>query len=230
MSKFELSALKLICATFSLLATTQSMAQPDISGTWILFGGEDFTQAAHTPLGLTLKDTYDFAHDDPSLMCIPASWTRVYSNPNTPLEIIQHDDSVEIRYELFDIRRTIPLVDPTNLTEHQWADPQYPTLGKNIGWYEGDELVVHSVDYGSENRVLTTIRGWAGLHQSPLMITEERYSRTDPENLRLRIEHFDPLMYREPLPVTYNLDAEHEWQVADYGCVPEDASVNTLSP
>lgn len=215
-------------AIFIALLPLGVMAQPDLSGTWLLVGGEGFTQPEQTPLGRSLQENYDFAHDDPSLQCIPASWTRVYSNPNTPVEITQHPDRVAIRYELFDIERSIPLIEPGAAADHVPADPDYPTLGANIGWYDGDELVVHSNGYGDAIRVLTTIRGWAGLHQSPLMVTEERYSRPDAEILHIRITHFDPLLYREPLVVTYDLDAEYEWRVEPYGCVPEEASVNTL--
>lgn len=219
-------------ALISLVLSVASMpaaAQPDLNGTWILFGGEGFAAPDRTPLNTELQANYDFAHDDPSLHCIPASWTRVYSNPNTPLEIIQHADQVEIRFELFDIRRTIPLIEPGEAPVFQPADPANPTLGENVGWYEGDELVVMSRGYGDEYRVLTTIRGWAGLHQSPLMVTEERYRRGDDE-LLLDITHFDPLMYRTPLTVNYGLDAEYEWTVAPYNCEPEDAAVNSLLP
>jgi hypothetical protein len=183
----------------------------------------------HTDYGKALQENYDFAHDDPSLQCIPASWTRVFSNPNTPIEIVQEDDAVLINFELFDIRRRIPIIEIGDSPVHEPADPDYSTLGENVGWYEGDELVVHSLNYGDQIRVLTTIRGWAGLHQSPLMVTEERFSRPDQETLHIKITHFDPLLYKEPLVVTYNLDAEYEWKVAEYGCLPEEAAVNTLS-
>lgn len=218
-----------IFASLLFVANT-ALAVPDLEGTWILFGGEDFSPPARTALNSQLQSGYDFAHDDPSLLCIPASWTRVYSNPNTPLEIIQEEDQVVIRYELFDIRRTIPLIAPGEDADPQPADAHFPTLGDNLGWYEGDTLVVYSNNYGDQYRVLTTIRSAAGLHQSPLMVTEERYRLLENGELELVITHFDPLMYSKPFLVTYELDPEYEWQVAPYNCEPEDAAVNTLAP
>ena len=227
MHKSHLPTATLLLAAIYSAGTS---AAPDLEGTWILFGGEDFSAPARTPLNTRLQESYDFAHDDPSLDCIPASWTRVYSNPNTPLEIIQQDDQVVINFELFDIRRTIPLIEPGEAANHRPADPNNPTLGDNLGWYEGDKLVGHGVNYGDQYRVLTTIRGWAGLQQSPLLVTEERYRRSSEDELELTITHYDPLMYTRPLGVVYELDAEYEWQVAPYNCEPEEASVNTLAP
>ena len=225
MSKF-CKALVILAFAFGALSAT---TKPNIEGTWIMESVEGFARPLATPLNETLRDAYNFAKDDPSLLCIPASWTRVYSNPNTPIEIRFTDHQVEIDYELFDIRRTIPLYDPAKVGEVDWSDPKFPTLGKNVGWVEGDELVVVTGNYGDENRILSTIRGWAGLYQSPLMVTEERYRRLSDRQLGLTITHFDPLMYREPLKVDYQLNFETEWSVEHYGCTPEDAFITTLS-
>ncbi len=203
------------------------MAAPDLDGVWILYRAEKFGRPKLTAEGQQKKETYDFRVSDPALQCIPASWTRVYSNPNTPLEITGHEDRIEVRYELFDIVRSIPLVDSPDDAQRAGPSSNFDALGSSIGWYDGDTLVVHTNDYGSDSRVLSTIRGWAGLHQSPLMTTTERYTR-DGDTLLINITHFDPVMYQEPLSVDYTLDLETEFEVQPYGCDPEDAGVNTL--
>jgi len=215
-----------IGAALSLL-TSPTLAAPDLDGVWILYRAEKFGRPSLTEEGELRKGTYDFRVSDPALQCIPASWTRVYFNPNTPLEFTQHEDRIDVRYELFDIVRTIPLVDSLENIEHGEASSNFDTLGSSVGWYDGDTLVVHTNNYGSESRVLTTIRGWAGLHQSSLMATTERYTR-DGDALIINITHFDPVMYQEPLTVEYTLDLETEFEVQPYGCDPADAAVNSV--
>lgn len=168
--------MSIIGATLGILASPV-LAAPDLDGIWILYRAEKFGRPMLTTEGQQQKDSYDFRVSDPAIKCIPASWTRVYSNPNTPLEFTQHDDRIDVRYELFDIARFIPLVDSLENIARDGASTNFDTLGSSVGWYDGDTLVVHTTDYGSESRVLTTIRGWAGLHQSSLMTTTERYTR-----------------------------------------------------
>jgi len=211
----------------SWVANVPSFAAPDLTGTWILYRAERFGQPAMTEVGRSAKDSYDFRTSDPALRCIPASWTRVYSNPNTPLEITLLDDRVRVRYELFDIVRELPLVDPADAGGPREPSTNFDELGASVGWYDGDTLVIHTNGYGNEARVLSTIRQWAGLHQSPLMTTVERYTRQG-DTLDLEITHFDPVMYREPLVVGYTLDLEKEFEVMHYGCDPEDAAINSV--
>jgi len=216
----------IIAVALSLLASPL-LAAPDLDGVWILYRAEKFGRATLTAEGQQKKGTYDFRVSDPALKCIPASWTRVYSNPNTPLEITQHEDRIAVRYELFDIVRNIPLVDSLENVVHGGPSTNFDTLGSSVGWYDGDTLVVHTNGYGTDSRVLTTIRGWAGLHQSSLMATTERYTR-DGDTLLINITHFDPVMYQEPLTVEYTLDLETEFEVQPYGCDPADAAVNSI--
>lgn len=228
-SKLLVTALAI--STMALPITSNAAEKtPDFEGTWMLVRAERSLPIDLTPLAKELKESYDFAKDDPALKCIPASWSRVYSNPNTPIVFSQKKNSIEIKYELFDIVRTVPIVDASKVTDGamKLGDPNYPTLGKNVGWYEGDELVIFSNGYGQDMRVLTTIRQWAGLHQSPLLVTEERYKRT-ADVIDVEITHFDPLISSKPFTIKYPLDLETEWELAEYGCKPEDAAVNAVN-
>lgn len=219
----KLAGVAVVC----LLVGPTASAEPDFSGTWILYRAEQFGKPALTEAGAVFKESYNFKEDDPALQCIPASWTRVYSNPNTPFEILQYEDSIRIRYELFDVVRDVSLTDKGGPFNHQPNNPDWPTLGDSIAWYDGDEMYIHTINYGDETRVLSTIRGWAGVPQSPLMVTIERYW-LEEGSLMLEITHFDPLMYDEPLEVLYPFTLENEFQVEHYGCEPESASVLTI--
>ena len=202
-------------------------ADPDLNTTWMLYDRGILAEPSLTQAGAKFRAGYDFKTDDPSLQCVPASWTRVFSNPNTPFEIIQSEDNVRIRLELFDIDRTVALVRDGRSYVHQRGDTNYPTLGDSIAWYDGDALLIHSSNFGDDPRVLSTIRNWAGLPQSPMLTTLERFHRED-DKLNLEITHFDPLFYDVPLVAKYQFDLEEEFQVQPYGCDPESATI--ISP
>jgi hypothetical protein len=222
-----LRGVSIIAVALLSLLTSPALTAPDLRGVWILYRAEQFGRPKLTEVGQHLKGTYDFRVSDPALKCIPASWTRVYSNPNTPFEFTQHEDRIDVRYELFDIVRSIPLVDPVETFERGGQSTNFDTLGSSVGWYDGETLVVHTNAYGDKPRVLTTIRGWAGLHQGSLMTTTERYTR-DGDTLLINITHFDPAMLQEPLVVDYTLDLETEYEVLPYGCDPADAAVKSI--
>ncbi len=223
-AKFSQQSAGVVCA---LLLATRALAAPDLEAVWILYKAEKFATPELTEMGERLRDGYDFRTADPALRCIPASWTRVYSNPNTPLEIHQEEGAITIQYELFDIVRTIPLIEPNATLPPRQASANFAELGSSLAWYDGNALVVHTDKYGDDTRVLTTIRQWAGLHQSSLMSTVERYVR-EGDTLHVEITHFDPLIYSQPLVVTYTLDRETEYRVEHYGCDPQDAAINAL--
>lgn len=218
--------MRCLFALLSIAVSVPALSAPDLNGTWVLTRGGKLHPPALTDYGRSFKESYDFKNDDPSLLCIPASWTRVFSNPNTPLEFIQSDENVRMRHELFDIDRNVTLATTNSGRSHQPGDLAYPTLGDSVAWYDDDELLIHTVNYGDEIRVLSTIRNWAGMPQSPLMVTLERYRRAG-DQIQLSITHFDPIMYTEPLQATYYFRRETEWAVENYDCEPEDAMVIT---
>ena len=213
-------------ALLCIAITVPALGAPDLNGTWVLTRGGKLHPPALTEYGRAFKDSYDFKNDDPSLLCVPASWTRVFSNPNTPLEFTQSDDGIRMRHELFDIDRIVAFSTTDQGLSHQPGDLAYPTLGDSVAWYDGDDLLVHTVNYGDEIRVLSTIRNWAGVPQSPLMVTIERYRR-EGDQVLLDILHFDPIMYTEPLQASYRFRRESEWAVENYDCEPEDAMIVT---
>ena len=81
---------------------------PPLSGNWIrgdfvgLGESGDIDPRILTQEGKRRWDTYNFKVDDPSYKCIPASWTRVWLNPNVVVKISQTDDEVRLKYEFMD--------------------------------------------------------------------------------------------------------------------------------
>jgi hypothetical protein len=201
------------------VATAQSGRRTDLDGVWFLI-------AAHTPedrhltaAGQAFLDSFDPLLDDPDTDCIPVSFTNIMHTPSPPFEIRQHDDHVEFNYEFMDVHRKVPL-DPELTVET--APPtvaNHPHMGRSIGRYEDETLVVDTA--GQTAEVLDTFNV-VGLPQSPEMRTEERFVPAG-DRLQVTVTHVDPVNYRQPLVVTYEfgrLDSE----ILEWGCTLEGAN------
>ena len=204
-----------------------STAQIDIDGVWMLdgsFGEGGFTwsEIAMTEEGQRRYDAFDILSDDPSLECLPSGPGRIWDNPGSPIEISQFDDRVEFRFEMFDLRRTVPLDVPAHPlvaepSTHNIDGQTMPTMGNSIGWYEDDELVVETLAYAPG--FITTMRRY--VPQSAAMRSIERFYR-DGERLAFEITYVDPITLAMPLTFEYRF-RRSDFDVVVYGCTPENA-------
>jgi len=224
----------LVVALCALFAGRVVIAQvPDLSGNWILadipdlagnwlresggriaFGEWEFTEA-----GQRAFDAYDFRTDDPAYNCIGASWTRIWLNPNVLVGITQTEDHVRLQYEWMDVDRIVPLIDPTQPDPRRGRIENMPALGHFAGWYDGDTLVIETVD--TAPGYVSTMQEWAGTPQSRRMRTVERI-RLDGDILVIETTHQDPAYYRKPLVVTIPY-VRSDFELMEYGCIPEEA-------
>ncbi|NOT26084.1 MAG: hypothetical protein HOP16_08270 [Acidobacteria bacterium] len=197
--------------------------QPDLSSkNWIAGGGRtEFNDFVYTADGKKRFDAYDFKKDDPAYGCIGASWTRIYLNPNVVIQITQKVDSVRLQYEWMDIDRLVPLVDPTSANPRRSNVPGHPALGYSAAWYDGDTLVIDTIDM--EPGYVTTMVERAGMPQSRRMHTVERLSRQG-NVLTIATTHLDPANYRTPVETVIRYQAT-DWELMKYGCTPEEAAV-----
>jgi hypothetical protein len=204
-------------------ALVSLQAPPDLSGNWIRGGGAVvFSPWAFTTDGERRYRTYDFMKDDPGYGCVASSWTRAWMNPNVVVRITQTADHVRLQHEFMDIDRLVPLIDPGS------ANPQrstpikgMPSLGRSSAWYDGDTLVIETVDIAGG--WLATMEQWAGLPQSRRMHTMERLRRSG-NALTIEVTHFDPSYYRRPFVTTIPYQGTN-WELMHYGCTPEEAAV-----
>jgi hypothetical protein len=195
---------------------------PDLSVNWIAGGGRTtFNDYQFTVEGEKRFKAYDFMKDDPAYGCIGASWTRIWLNPNVVVELRQTKTEIRMRYEWMDITRIIPLVDP--LAEHITRNnvKGHPALGYSAAWYDGDTLVIDTIDFAPG--YITTMVERAGLPQSRRMHTVERLHR-DGDILTIETTHIDTANYRTPVVSTIKYQ-KTDWDVMKYGCTPEEAAV-----
>ena len=191
----------------------------DLDGVWLFTGSEvpddlHLTRAAQSAL-----DSYEPLTDDGDNYCIPVSFTNIMHTPSPPFEIRQHDHHVEINYEFMDVRRRVPLDPELTVETAPHTVPDHPHMGRSVGRYEGETLVVDTA--GQEPGVLDTL-GVPGLPQSAEMRTKERFI-PNGDMLEVVVVHHDPVYYSRELVVTYSfhrLDSE----ILEWNCEPEAAS------
>jgi hypothetical protein len=194
---------------------------PPLAGNYIRGGRIVFAEPDFTEAGRRKFESYDFKRDDPAYGCIGASWTRVWLNPNVVVRIEQAADHVRLRYEWMDIDRRVPLVDPAAADLPRSRIDKMPALGASAAWYDGDTLVIDTVDFAPG--YVSTMQEWAGMPQSRRMHTTERLRRSG-NVLTVETTHHDPAYYRKPLVVTIEYRAT-DFELMEYGCTPEDAAV-----
>ena len=200
---------------------------PPLSGNWIrgdfvgLGESGDMDPGILTQEGRRRWDAYNFKVDDPSYKCIPASWTRVWLNPNVVVKISQTDDEVRLKYEFMDLDRVIPLGDPVNQSVERFNTKGIPTLGYSFAWYEADTLVIDTINIS--RGYISTIADWAGLPQSRFMHTVERISKSK-DILNIEITHDDSIIFNQPFVTTISY-VPTDYQLMKYNCDPEEASI-----
>src|SRR5688572_7309094 len=154
-------------------------SRADLDGVWLFYGSQVPEDPGLTPAGRAQLEQYDPLRDDTDTICNPVTFTNIMHTPSPPIEIRLHDENVEINYEFMDVHRRVPLGRALATAPHTVAD--HPHMGRSVGRYEGEELVIDTV--GVEAGYLDTL-GFAGLPQSAEMRTEERFT---PAGDRLKV-------------------------------------------
>jgi len=202
----------------SLALPAIAAAQPDeLDGAW-LQSSSTRPPVELTPAGQEAAANYVPLRDDPDLRCKPASLTNVIGIPDPPFEIRLHEEYVEINFEYMDVKRQVPLDPGLRLADAAYTVPDYPHLGRSIGRYEGDTLVIET---GSlEEGFLDTLGQM--YPQSAQMRTEERY-RADGDALYVDITHTDPVIYSEPFTMSFEF-FRVDFEILEFGCTVDAAN------
>jgi hypothetical protein len=196
-----------------------------MDGVWILAGNARIDMAL-TPAGEAARARYNFLKDDPAMRCIPATFTRVMHTPSPPIEVRQHGNEVEINYEFMDVHRRVPIKPGLAARDAPHTVPAYPHLGRSAGRYEGETLVVDTVDLRAG--ILDTL-GEPGLVQSDQMRTEERFI-PNGNRMTIVVTHDDPVYYAKPLVVTFTYQKLPGGEILPWDCTPEEASYDRFPP
>ena len=220
----RLGAAACLILTAGTVLSAQSKRQ-ELDGVWILAGNAT-VELALTPAGEAARARYDYLKDDPAMRCVPATFTRVMHTPSPPIEVRQRGDEVEINYEFMDVHRRVPMRPALVARDAPHTVKEHPHLGRSAGRYEGDVLVIDTVDLRAG--ILDTL-GAPGLVQSDQMRTEERFI-PNGNRMTVVVTHYDTVYYAKPLVVTFTYQRLPGGEILPWDCTPEKASYDTFSP
>lgn len=209
---------KSLTAAFFYLAFVCSAAQaaPDLSGVWVLVGGPAEHELAMTENARAIQAEYDLLSDDPSLQCEPASLSRVWANPGSRFRIAQEDNRVSISYELFDLRRTIPVGDANSMTDlpstKNLDGDYFSKMGSSFARYEDDRIFI-------ETRNLSPGYVWTsqGIPQSESTVVTESF-RLDGGMLKMQLTYTDDTLFDTPFIIDFNFKSVEDTELQRYNC------------
>lgn len=202
------------------IACGESVAEPDISGVWVLDGRAAERELLMTEKALAIQAEYDLLNDDPSLSCEPASLSRVWANPNSRFRIEQNPDEILISYELFDLRRSVPIGNENVLSDTPSTrnlDGRYfQKMGSSFAWYEGDRLYIET-----RNHSFGYIRTSRGIPQSEQTIATEEFW-IDGDTLQLKLSYADESLFRTPFIIDHRFEKISDAEILPYHCEGAD--------
>jgi len=169
------------------------------------WGRERFEASKPTfgPRGVAVSDT-----NDPVYQCLPSGTPRIYAHP-APFEIVQTPERVLIMYEWMHLNRYIY----TDGREHREGRPP-SWMGESIGYWEGDTLVVETVNFND--------RTWVdrrGLPHSEQLRVVERIRRDSDSELVIDIMVEDPVAYTEPWSARRFFRSVDDWRLEESICL-----------
>ncbi|HEX4711932.1 hypothetical protein [Phenylobacterium sp.] len=139
----------------------------------------------------------------------PGMLNNIY---NSNYQIVQTPGSVAFVVEMIHDARIVPLFhDKAAAQAAHGPAALHPWLGDSTGWWEGDTLVVETVNVNAE-------QGRAGpLYLSPRGRVTERFSRVAPGQIFYAFEVEDPVYYSQPWRAEMSLNASKD-PLFEYAC------------
>jgi len=159
-----------------------------------------------TPEGKRVWESYDPAKGDYTGSCLPFGLIRSMNSPD-PIQIMQSDKYLSLLYE----QNTWFKVFPLDGREHR--DIEATWFGDSVGRWEGDTLVVDTVNFNGKTR-LDTI----GHPHSARLHTVERFTRTDLGHIAYEITIDDPGYYTKAWKNTRTFTLRPDWEIMEYSC------------
>ncbi len=208
--------LRVLFFSAALLSCSSLVAAPDLTGIWTLNGPGTENEILLTEEGLRIQSEYDLLVDDPSLFCVPASASRIWANPGARILIQQSEEAVLISYELFDLRRNIPIGDESGMSNmpstKNITGTYFQEMGSSFARYVDERLIIES-----RNHSLGYIRTSRGIPQSTNTVTTE-VLRIEGDTLHLTHTYFDDTLYENPIVMDYFFRRADESEITLYEC------------
>ena len=212
--------LRILFLITALHISATTSAIPELSGMWLLNGPGNESEIKLTTEGLGIQNEYDLLVDDPSLSCTPASTSRIWANPGARILIEQTQENILISYELFDLRREIPIGDESDFSElpstKNTQGFYFSEMGSSVARYDNDTLIIQSKNHSSGY-----VRTSRGIPQSENTETIEEL-RIEENVLHITHTYIDETLYEEPFVLNYFYRKIDETEIVPYQCTEAD--------
>lgn len=190
--------------------------KPDLSGVWEHTFVPDMTKDApnqkgtaelpFTDWGLNEWKNYHAENGDYTGACLPFGLSRSINSPY-PIQIVQTPKYVALLFE----QSTWFHVVPVDGRGHRKQDPTW--FGDSIGRWEGDTLVIDTVNFNGHTRMDTV----GHPHSDQLHLTQ-RFTRTDLGHISYEVTVEDPKTYTKPWKNTRTFILRPDWELMEYSC------------
>lgn len=192
----------------------------DFKGLWLL-ESTDRDEYELTEYASSLRADYDLLNDDPSLQCDPASWSRIYSNPNLVMQIGFDGTQVNLGYDLFDIRRSVETAEPYGIPSIPSAyrlggDPVFERLGSSVAQLTDEELLITTANY-KEGYLLTSI----GIPQTAQAASVERFWLSEGK-LHVELGYTDSAVFKDGFTSVHHFVPVEDEALNLYNCTSAD--------
>ena len=195
----------------------------DFSGVWekpyapdLTKNGKDFTGVANlpfTPWGEAEWKKYDATDGDYTGACLPFGMTRSINTPE-PMQIMQSDTYFAFLFEQNSWFNVVPI----DGRRHRDGIPTW--FGDSVGRWEGDTLVIDTVNFNGKTR-LDTI----GHPHSDQLHLVQRFSRPDLGHITHEMIIEDAKAYTAPWKTTRTFMLRTDWEIMEYSCEENNKSL-----
>ena len=165
-----------------------------------------FPDLPFTPWGEHEWKTYDAAEGDYTGACLPFGMTRSMNTPE-PMQFMQSDTYLAFLFE----QNSWFTVVPIDGRKHGDGIPTW--FGDSVGHWEGDTLIVDTVNFNGKTR-LDTI----GHPHSDQLHLVQKFSRPDLGHLRYEVIVDDPKTFTRTWSNVRTLTLRPDWEMMEYSC------------
>jgi len=197
--------------------------KPDLSGVWqrpyvpdMSKDGPNQKGMAELPFsewGAKEWKNYHAEEGDYAGACLPFGLPRSINTPE-PLQIIQNPKYVAILFE----QNTWYHVFPVDGRPHRQQAPTW--FGDSVGHWEGDTLVVDTVNFNGHTRLDTV-----GHPHSDQLHMIQRFTRTDLGHIAYEMTIDDPKTFTKPWKNTRTFTLRPDWELMEYSCEENNKSL-----
>jgi hypothetical protein len=195
----------------------------DFSGVWQKPYVPDMTkdgrdQKGHadlpfTPWGEAEWKSYDAAEGDYAGSCLPFGLTRSVNTPE-PMQLMQSDKYFTFLFEQNSWFTVVPI------DGRKHGDGNATWFGDSVGHWEGDALVIDTVNFNGKTR-LDTI----GHPHSDQLHLVQRFARPDLGHLSYEVTVDDPKTFTKPWTNTRTFTLRPDWEMMEYSCEENNKSL-----